>query len=47
MGPPLCVTSKEQHSMIRFLWLEDLSGTAIHQELSAQYGDGVLPQQSL
>ena len=30
-----------------FLWSECVSGTAIHQRFSAQYGNSVLPQRSV
>ena len=30
--------------MIRFLWSEGVSGIAIHQRFSAQYGNSLLPQ---
>ena len=45
---PLSVcTKEEQRSVIRFLWPEGVSGVEIHRRLSAQYGNGVLPQRSL
>ena len=40
-------TKEEQRSVIRFLWLEDVSEAAIHQRLSAQYGNNVLLQRSV
>ena len=33
--------------MVRFLWSEGVSGAAIHQRLSPQYGNSVLPQRSV
>ena len=42
----LC-TKEEQRSFFRFLWSEDVSGAAVHQRLSAQYGNGVLPQRGI
>ncbi|PNF35959.1 hypothetical protein B7P43_G03521 [Cryptotermes secundus] len=33
--------------MIRFLWLEGVSGAEIHCRLSAQYGDSALPRRSV
>lgn len=48
MAVPLSVcTKEEQRSVIRFLWSEGVSGAAIHQRLSAQYGNSVLPQRSV
>ncbi|XP_023715680.1 uncharacterized protein LOC111868870 [Cryptotermes secundus] len=48
MAAPLSVcTKKEQRSVIRFLWSEGVTGAAIHQRLSAQYGNSVLPQWSV
>jgi len=48
MADPLSIcTKEEQRSMIRFLWSEGVSGTKIHQRLSAQYGNSVLPQWSV
>ena len=45
MAAPLSVcTKKEQRSVIRFLWSEGVSGAAINQKLSAQYGNSALPQ---
>ncbi|PNF23181.1 hypothetical protein B7P43_G02737 [Cryptotermes secundus] len=40
-------TKEEQRSVIRFLWSEGLSGAAIHQRLSGQYGKSVLLQRSV
>ena len=42
-------TKEEQRSVIRFLWSEGvgLPGAAIHERLSAQYGNSVLPQRSV
>jgi hypothetical protein len=48
MAAPLSVcTKEEQRSVIRFLWSEGVSGAAIHQRLSAQYGNSVLLQWSV
>ncbi|PNF39899.1 hypothetical protein B7P43_G00920 [Cryptotermes secundus] len=48
MAAPLSVCAKEeQRSVIRFLWSEGVSGAAIHQRLSAKYGNNVLPQRSI
>jgi hypothetical protein len=48
MAAPLFVcTKEEQRSVIRFLWSEGVSGAAIHQRPSAQYGNSVLPQRSV
>ena len=48
MAALLSVCTKEAHrSVIQFLWSEAVSGTAIHQRLSAQYGNSVLPQWSV
>jgi hypothetical protein len=48
MAAPLSVCIKEeQRSVIRFLWSEGVTGAAIHQRLSAQYGNSVLPQRSV
>jgi hypothetical protein len=39
MAAPLSVcTKEEQRSVIRFLWSDGVSGAAINQRLSAQYG---------
>jgi hypothetical protein len=38
-------TKEEKHSVIRFLWSKDASGATVHQRLSAQYENPVLPQQ--
>jgi len=46
MAAPLSIcTKEEQHSVIRFLWSECVSGAEIHRRLPAQYGNSVLPQQ--
>ena len=48
MAAPLSVCTKEKpRSVIRFLWSEGVSGASIHQRLSAQYGNSVLPQRSV
>ena len=48
LAAPLSVlTKEEQRSVIRFLWSEGVSGAAIHQRLSAQYRNSVLPQRSV
>ena len=48
MAGPLSVCTKEQqHSAIRFLWSEGVSGAEIHRRLSVQYGNGVLPQRGV
>ena len=48
MAAPLSLcTKEEQNSVIWFLWLEGVPGAAIHQRLSAQYGNNVLPQRSV
>ncbi|PNF13580.1 hypothetical protein B7P43_G18274 [Cryptotermes secundus] len=48
MAVPLSVcTKEEQCSVIRFLWSEGVLGAAIHQRLSAQYGNSVLRQWSV
>ena len=48
MAAPLSVcTKEEQRSVIRFFWSESISGAAIQQRLSAQYGKSVLPQWSV
>ena len=45
MDALLCMCIKEEQcSEIRVLWSEGVSGTAIHQRLSVQYGNSVLPQ---
>jgi hypothetical protein len=45
MAAPLSVcTKEEQHSLVQFLWFGGVSTAAIHQRLSAQYGNSVLPQ---
>ena len=40
-------TKEKQRPVIRFLWTEGVSGAEIHQRLSAQYGNSVLPQRSV
>lgn len=48
MAAPLSVCAKEEQcSVIRFLWLEGVSEVAVHQRVSAQYGNSVLPQWSV
>ena len=48
MDAPLSVCTKvEQRSVIRLLWSKGVSGAAIHQRRSAQYGNSVLPQRSV
>ena len=48
MAAPLPVfTKEEERSVIRFLWSESVSGTAIHQRPTAQYGNSVLLQRSV
>ena len=48
MAAPLSFCNKEeQHSVIRFLWSEGVSEAEIHRRHSAQYGNSVLPQQSV
>jgi transposase len=48
MATPLSVcTKQQQHSAIRFLWSEGVSGAETHRRLSAQYGNSVLPQRSV
>jgi hypothetical protein len=48
MGTALSIcTKEEQRSVIRFLWSEGVSEAEIHWRLSAQYGNSVLPQQSV
>lgn len=48
MVTPLEVcTEREQRAVIRVLWSEDVSESAIHRELSAQYENSVLPQRSV
>jgi hypothetical protein len=32
-------TKEEQHAVIQYLWTEVMRGAAIHQSLSAQYGE--------
>jgi hypothetical protein len=43
-APVSLCTREEQRSVMRFLWSEGVSGAAIHQRLSAQYRNSVLPQ---
>ena len=38
---------EEQRSMARFLWSEGVAGAIIHQRLSEQYGNSVLPHLSV
>lgn len=40
-------TKEEQRAVIRVLWLECVSGAAIHQRLSTQYGNSVWQQRSV
>ncbi|PNF22656.1 hypothetical protein B7P43_G07101 [Cryptotermes secundus] len=40
-------TKEEQRTVIRFRWLEGVSGAESHQRLSAQYGDTALPRRSV
>ena len=40
-------TEEEQKSVIRFQWAEGVKGAEIHGRLCTQYGDNVLPQQSV
>ena len=48
MAAPLSMcTKEEQRSVIRFLWSEGITGAAIHQRLSAQCENSVLPQRSV
>jgi hypothetical protein len=48
VATPLSIcTKEEQRSVIHFLWFEGVSGAKIHQILSAQYGNSVLPQWSV
>jgi hypothetical protein len=48
IGAQLSVYAKEEQlSVIQFLWSENVSGAAIHQRLSAQYRNSVLPQRSV
>lgn len=47
MAAPLSVCTKEERSVIWFLWSEDVLGATIHQRLSIQYGNSVLSQQCL
>ena len=47
VSPLSLCTKEEQNSVIWFLWLEGVPGAAIHQRLSAQYGNNVLPQRSV
>jgi hypothetical protein len=42
----VCI-KEDQCSVIRVLWQEGVSGTVIHQKLSAQYGHSVLQQWSV
>ena len=42
-----CVHQRIARSVVRFLWSEGVSGAAIHQRLSAQCGNSVLPQRSV
>jgi hypothetical protein len=45
MAAPLSLCIKEeQRSVTRFLLSEDVSGAAIYQRLSAQYGNSALAQ---
>lgn len=45
MAAPLSIcTKEEQHSVIRFLWSEGVSGAKIHRRLSVQSRNSVLPQ---
>ncbi|PNF31030.1 hypothetical protein B7P43_G17957 [Cryptotermes secundus] len=47
MASPVAVcTKEEQRTVIRFLWLEGVSGSEIHRRLSTQYGDSALPRGS-
>jgi hypothetical protein len=46
-APHSVFTKEEKCSLIRFLWLEGVSGAAIHQRLSAQYGSSFFPQWSV
>jgi guanylate kinase len=48
MAVPLSLcTKEEQCPVIWFLWLQGVSGAAVHQRLSAQYGNSILPPQSV
>ena len=48
MAAPLAkCTSKEQYTMIRFLWSEDVFGAEIHWRFSAQYGNSALSKSSV
>jgi hypothetical protein len=48
MATPLTTCIKEeQHAVIKFWWCKGVTDANIHCRPSAQYGDNVLPQQSI